>query len=204
MSRNNPLLLVPALAVALALPAVAAPAPSGTIKAAGTLTIQGDCRILTDSNGHKFALLGKLNALANGDQIQVSGKEAKHTKCLDGPTIQVAKVEKLTVKAAAKEEPQPSGTPQLDIVTDTGGKASPGAGAKGGMQVRMYHMTGSLIADGKKCQAFRNLKGQVFTLVGDLKGFKTGDKVTLEGVSAEGSPCQQAPTVQVNSIERAQ
>jgi|GEM_PF-5721730 len=197
MSRKRPILLVPALAVALALPACGAPSPQGTLKAAGTLVIQGDCRFLSDGGSQKIALLGKLDGFSNGDAIEVTGKDTKPTKCLNGPTLQVEKVVKIDPKAM-KGPGAGDGKPQVDIVTNDKGpvnsKIAPG-------EVRMLRMHGSLIPDGKKCQAFRNMRGQVFTLTGDLKNFKTGDKVSIEGVQVADSPCKQDPTVQVNVIQ---
>lgn len=187
---------------ALLLPACGAQAKGGTIKASGTLAVTGDCQILTDGNGHKLALLGKLGAVANGDQITVTGTEAKETKCLQGPTVQVEKAEKIAAKGNKPAGEMGKGTPQLEIVTEPG-TASPGAGAKGGQQVRMVHMRGTLNAEGKKCQGFRNLRGDLWVLTGDLKSFKTGDKVEIEGIALDKSDCGQQ-TVQVNTIQALQ
>jgi hypothetical protein len=205
--RNLAVQILPMLTLALLAPAPAAHAAAGTLKAAGTLTVSGDCRILTDAKGHKFALVGKLESLANGDQIQVTGKAAKKTSCLDGPAIQVEKVEKVKMMSpkpgdAPKEEPGKN----LKIVTSNDGTLPPPppGGPGGGAQVMMFHMNGTLIAGGTKCQSFRNLRGSVFNLTGDLKGFKTGDKVTLEGVGVSTSDCGPGPTVQVNTIQPIQ
>lgn len=189
--------LLAVLAGALLLPACVQ-AKGGTIKASGTLAVTGDCQILTDGNGHKLALLGKLGTAANGDQITVTGTEAKQTKCLQGPTIQVEKAEKIATRGNKPAGEAEKGTPQLEIVTEPG--KAPGAGAKGGQQIRMVHMRGTLNAEGKKCQGFRNLRGDLWVLVGDLKNFKTGDKVELEGIALDKSDCGQQ-TVQVNSIQ---
>jgi hypothetical protein len=188
-------------ALALLLPpaaASAAGAMGGTVKAAGILKIDGECQILTDGNGHKLALVGKLGALASGDQISVTGKEIQQTRCLKGPTIQVEKSEKLA-PAAGKTAGEPAkGTPELEIVTEPGKGGVPEG--KGGAQLRMFHMRGTLTAEGKKCQGFRNLRGDLYVLTGDLKGFKTGDKVELEGAGVEKSDCGQ-PTVQITTIQ---
>ena len=197
--------------LALALAPTSAVHAAAVLKASGTVTISGECRILTDAKGHKFSLAGKLDSLANGDQVQVTGKAAKKTSCLDGPAIQVEKVEKVKIVAAKPGEAPKGGPnePHLQIVTSTDGTlptAPPPGGPGGGAQAMMFHMNGTLIpgATGAKCQSFRNLRGSVFNLTGDLKNFKTGDKVTLEGVSVNNADCGPGPTVQVNSIQPIQ
>ncbi len=65
-------------------------------------------------------------------------------------------------------------------------------------------LTGSLTGEGVDCQAFRAEKGELYTLTGDLRGFKTGDRVTLTASPVEGGPCQgEGKTLQVKTIQRA-
>ena len=194
--------LLPALALALLIPIATACAAddtakaseAGEIKAAGTLTIQGDCRILTDPNGRKYALVGKVDA-AQGDQIRVTGKKAAQNKCLQGPAIQVGKIEKIQ---GGQKPAGGQGKPEIEIVTVAPGQAPP----PGGEGVRMLKMRGTLNDEVKVkgCQGFRNLRGELWALTGDLKTFKTGDKVTIEGVGVDGSECGPQ-TVKVNVIE---
>lgn len=211
-SRNLIAQTLPVLALALLAPVSVAHAAgtAGTLKAVGTLTVTGDCRILTDAKGTKYALVGKVDKLANGDQLEVIGKAAKKSSCLDGPAIQVEKAMKVKLMMANPGDAPKGGPnePQVKIVTSTDGTLPPPppGGPGGGAQAMLFHMNGTLIpgAAGAKCQAFRNLKGSVFNLTGDLKTFKTGDKVTLEGVSVSNSNCGPGTTVQVNSIQPIQ
>jgi hypothetical protein len=90
--------------------------------------------------------------------------------------------------------------PQTEIVTDGG----PGSVANKPMaegDVRRFRMTGTLNDEVKaKCQGFRNLRGELWAVTGDLKTFKTGDKVVLEGLQSPATECG-VPTLKVTSIE---
>ncbi|HET6569438.1 MAG TPA: DUF5818 domain-containing protein [Rhodothermales bacterium] len=61
---------------------------------------------------------------------------------------------------------------------------------------------GTLTDEGIECQAMRGDDGGLYTLTGDLGGFRTGDRVRVEGVVAEVSFCQQGTTINVSRIER--
>jgi hypothetical protein len=62
---------------------------------------------------------------------------------------------------------------------------------------------GKLTGEGVECQAFRAEDGTLYTLVGDLKGFKAGDKVRVVGEKVEFSTCMQGTTLSVKNIKRA-
>ena len=64
-------------------------------------------------------------------------------------------------------------------------------------------LKGVLTDEGVECQAFRTESDKLFTLVGDLKEFKTGDKVVVCGVSADRSFCMQGTTMIVSWIDKA-
>ena len=207
MNRKSPMFLAAALVAALLLSACGNE-PGRRIEAAGILVVEGGCQFLANDVGDRIALVGELDGQVNGDAVEIHGKEIPATKCLDGMTLQISEIKKIDAGQLRGSGPGTpgAGEPSLEIVTDTGGDAIPpgaqeGAPA-GGADVRMFRMKGTLIADGKKCQAFRNLRGQVFTLTGDLKGLKTGDQVTLEGAEVTDSPCEQPPTIRINFIER--
>jgi hypothetical protein len=206
MSRKCSLLvaLLPAIVLVLPLSTACAvgDADSGdnVIKAAGTLTVKDDCRILTDPNGRKFALLGKLDA-ANGEQIRITGKKAQPTKCFAGPAIQVEKLEK--IKAGQDVKGGAEGEPQLKYVT----KDATGSVANTPMEdgeVRRLRMRGLLNDEvkAKNCQGFRNMRGELWGLTGDLKSFKKGDDVRLEGLQSAAAECG-IPTLKVTAIEAA-
>lgn len=61
---------------------------------------------------------------------------------------------------------------------------------------------GRLTAEGVECQALRADDGTLYTLVGDLKGLKTGDSVLVEGTPVQISICMQGTTLQVRQITR--
>jgi hypothetical protein len=208
MTRKNsfvvPLLL---LVLALLAPLSTACAAGDTanaaseIKAAGVLSIKGDCRILTDPNGRKFALVGKLDAV-DGEQIRVVGKKAEKTKCLAGPAIKVEKIEKVKISMTKPEGS--NAEPQVKIVTHEATGSVANVPMTDG-EVRRLRMMGTLNDEvkAKKCQGFRNLRGELWALTGDLKTFKTGDKVQLEGLQAPSTECG-APTLKVTTIETFQ
>jgi hypothetical protein len=64
----------------------------------------------------------------------------------------------------------------------------------------MLSLTGVLIEGGAECQLFQADDGAQYTLLGDLKGFKNGDKVQLSGEEAEISFCMQGKTLSVKAI----
>ena len=55
----------------------------------------------------------------------------------------------------------------------------------------MASLTGVLIEGGVECQLFQANDGTQYTLMGDLKGLKSGDKVQLSGEEVEVSFCMQ-------------
>jgi uncharacterized protein DUF5818 len=64
-------------------------------------------------------------------------------------------------------------------------------------------VTGKLTNEGAECKAMRGDDGKLYTLTGDLKGFRTGDRVKVTGRIAEMSTCMQGTTLGVEKIERA-
>ncbi len=63
-------------------------------------------------------------------------------------------------------------------------------------------MTG-VLRDGPECPILRGDDGRVYSLLGDLQDFDTGDYVTIVGRTVEFSICQRGITVQVRRIEEA-
>lgn len=59
---------------------------------------------------------------------------------------------------------------------------------------------GQLTDGGIECQAFASADGELFTLVGDLNGFKNGDEVIVCGTIADISICMQGTTLVVSWI----
>jgi TolB-like protein len=63
-------------------------------------------------------------------------------------------------------------------------------------------VTGRLTREGVECQAFRSKNGKLYTLSGNLRGFKAGDRVRVTGRVAEVSTCMQGTTLSVESIRK--
>lgn len=81
--------------------------------------------------------------------------------------------------------------------TSAGGQnSSRGAG-------RRVTVTGRLTGEGAECQALRSKDGTLYTLTGNLRGFKAGDRVRVVGRMAEVSTCMQGTTLTVESIKRS-
>jgi hypothetical protein len=68
--------------------------------------------------------------------------------------------------------------------------------------VAAVKVPGRLTGEGVECQALRADDGTLYTLLGDLKGFKTGDPVVVEGTPVQISFCMQGTTLQVRQITR--
>ena len=65
------------------------------------------------------------------------------------------------------------------------------------------HVTGTLTTEGVECRTLRGSDGKLYTLTGDLKGFKPGDEVCITARPVEVSYCMQGITVAVVSIKPA-
>ena len=62
---------------------------------------------------------------------------------------------------------------------------------------RRITVTGRLTREGVECQAFRSKNGILYTLTGNLRGFKAGDRVRVVGRVAQMSTCMQGTTLSV-------
>jgi hypothetical protein len=60
---------------------------------------------------------------------------------------------------------------------------------------------GRLTGEGVECQALRTDDNQLFTILGDLRGFQAGDRVTVQGKRVRASACMQGVTVRIKRIE---
>ena len=69
--------------------------------------------------------------------------------------------------------------------------------------IKRLTVTGRLTDEGVECQALRSNNGVLYTLSGNLRGFKAGDKVRVVGKVSEVSTCQQGTTLSVETIKRA-
>jgi hypothetical protein len=68
---------------------------------------------------------------------------------------------------------------------------------------KSVQVTGTLTTEGVECPALRGTDGKLYTLSGDLKGYKVGDEVCVSGRPAEVSVCMQGITLAVESIRPA-
>ena len=62
---------------------------------------------------------------------------------------------------------------------------------------RVIVVKGVLTDEGAECQALRTDAGELYTLIGDLKGFQVGDRVCVAGMIADSNICQQGRTIVV-------
>jgi len=61
---------------------------------------------------------------------------------------------------------------------------------------------GRLTAEGVECPAMRDDNDRLYTLLGDLKGAKPGDRVAIEGTIVAVSFCMQGTTLELERIEK--
>lgn len=66
------------------------------------------------------------------------------------------------------------------------------------------HVVGRLTDEGIECQALRDKDDKLYTLTGELEGFKAGDKVMVEGRVVALSMCMQGTTLNVESLEKVE
>jgi hypothetical protein len=64
-------------------------------------------------------------------------------------------------------------------------------------------IVGMLTNEGVECPALRTDDGALYTLNGNLKKFKAGDRVEVVGEIADISICQQGISIIVHQIKRA-
>src|SRR5262249_61515889 len=76
-----------------------------------------------------------------------------------------------------------------------------GAAAPTQQQDRV-HLLGALVEGGAECQRFRSSDNKYYTLDGDLRGFRTGDRVEITGTLPPASHCMQDTTIHVETIRR--
>ncbi len=86
---------------------------------------------------------------------------------------------------------------RLGLLAPSAGATGPGDAAPGKLR-----LTGELVAGGVECQRFQSTDGKLYTLTGNLQGFRTGDRVEITGALAQASHCMQDTTIQVDAIRR--
>lgn len=65
-------------------------------------------------------------------------------------------------------------------------------------------ISGVLTNEGRSCPSLRDDAGNLFTLLGDLRGFSDGDRVLIRGsAAADDRICNQAKTIQIFAIQSA-
>jgi hypothetical protein len=211
--QKNPLPIVAALAALASLPlaARAAPVAQGTaqgtetappdrreaIVASGVLAREKDCQLLRTPSGETYVLLGRLSQQTAGGRVRVTGRRGGKTSCRQGPSILVDGVRPEELEPAQRQPGQPL-PPTGNMVFHQGG---PMDDARLGKAKRLQ-VTGTLTREGVECPVLRTPKGKVYTLAGDLKGFQTGDRVTVTGSPAQASICQQGMTIEVADVRR--
>lgn len=64
-------------------------------------------------------------------------------------------------------------------------------------------MSGTLTRQGAECPVMRGDDGRTYSLAGELRGFRPGDRIFVEGRIAEMSICQQGTTIDVRRVSQA-
>ena len=72
--------------------------------------------------------------------------------------------------------------------------------SESGEIARTMELLGTLIPGGVECQLFQAESGEKYTLVGDLKSFKNGDRVKLTGEIVQMSHCMQETTLLLETV----
>jgi hypothetical protein len=61
-------------------------------------------------------------------------------------------------------------------------------------------VNGTLTREGAECQAMRGDDGRLYTLAGDTRGFRAGDRVRVVGRIVQASICQQGTTIELQAM----
>jgi hypothetical protein len=200
--KSRALTILPGLLLVAALLFSAVPARAATvekIQAAGTLNVEGKCRILTDDQGHQYALVGDLGAFTTGDRISVTGTRGTPSACVEGTTIRVESARPDPERRARALFPALSLEPSAPGFPEAPETRAP----LERVHRRSISVRGTLTGEGVECQALRATDGKLYTLTGNLHGLAVGDKVRVVGSVAEVSTCQQGTTLVVEQIRLA-
>lgn len=119
---------------------------------------------------------------AGAPEVKYKGK----TICVTGKITSYRGVPQIVAEEPEQIEVQPEEPPAA-------AKPKPGTSLT---------LSGKLTAEGVECPAFRAEDNTLYTLTGDLKGFKAGDRVCLEGTVVEASICMQGTTLKLTSIRK--
>lgn len=143
----------------------------------GRLTDEGvECQALRTDDGKLYTLAGDVDGYRNGDRVQVKGRTAEMSICMQGTTLSVVSV------APARGQRRP----------DRGGDDS---------LKKVRRLSGTL-ASGTECTLLRTDDGTRYALTGDLEGYGPGDEVRVEGTEADMSFCMEGEaTLEVRAIE---
>lgn len=70
-------------------------------------------------------------------------------------------------------------------------------------QAERVSVTGVLSNEGATCPTLRGEDGRLYSLAGDLAGYRGGDRVAITGRTAEMSVCMQGTTISIDQIRPA-
>jgi LysM repeat protein len=143
-----------------------------TERIVGTVPAEGaTCPAMRGDDGRLYTLTGRTGSLRSGDRIEVTGVRATASICQQGVTIAVEQLRRIGWAPA----PAPTPTPGIDV-------------------------TGTITREGVTCLAMRGDDGRLYTLAGDTRGIRPGERVRVVGRRAEVSNCQQGITIDADRI----
>lgn len=72
---------------------IARPQPSERLTVTGTIVSGGvECPLLRSDDGRRFSLSGDLGGFGRGDRVEVTGRLADVSICMQGPTLEVRRI----------------------------------------------------------------------------------------------------------------
>lgn len=157
------------------------------VQVRGILTEESaDCQALRSEDGELYALTGEIGEVRSGDLVEVSGSLGDDADCDGGIVVRVSSLEVVDGPSSSQR-------------AGANGEDGTAPVSEPAMQGQLL-LEGELTDEGVECPAFRSDDDEIYTLVGDLGDFATGDRVRIVGTPVEVSSCQQGTTIEIIEI----